>query len=262
MKIICLVKFVPNVDNFKYDYENNTIVRENVNLIINPDDASALEFALSIKDKCENTIVEVISMGPLSLESQLKDILRRNVDKLTLISDTLYRGSDSFVTSNIIGKFIKTLTFDLILSGTHALDGDTGHVAPQVAEILGLEQFSNVIKINEFSNNAITFEVDMGKEIYLQEIFLPAFLSFSKESKYKLRYVKYSDLKINVDDKFFVISNKDLGFDKNEVGLLGSPTKVVKTFTKKLKMDDKIVLKNDEKGIEKVYEFLKSRGIV
>ena len=44
------MKVVPDVENFKYDYERNALVRENVHQVLNPEDATALAIALEIKD--------------------------------------------------------------------------------------------------------------------------------------------------------------------------------------------------------------------
>ena len=81
MKVICLVKFTPDVDSFEYDYEKNVIVRDNVKQIINPDDACALGFALRLKKKNPELEIEVVTMAPLSAKKQMEDILRRRIKK-------------------------------------------------------------------------------------------------------------------------------------------------------------------------------------
>ena len=48
MKIICMVKFVPDVDKFMFDFESNTVERKNVRMIINPEDGCGVGFALGI----------------------------------------------------------------------------------------------------------------------------------------------------------------------------------------------------------------------
>ena len=73
MKIICLVKFTPDVDAFEYDYENNVLIRDNVKQIINPDDACALGFAIRLKKKYPEIQIEVVTMGPLSVKKNMED---------------------------------------------------------------------------------------------------------------------------------------------------------------------------------------------
>lgn len=264
MNIICLVKFVPDVDNFVYDYDRNVLVRENVKMILNPDDAAALAFALKVKDKHPSTYIEVVSMAPKSIIGQLEDLLRRNVDKATLISDKNYVGSDTYITSKILAKYLKTKSFDCILTGTHALDGDTSHVPAQLGELLSLAQLSNVIKIDEstFDGTQAVVDVDREKVISSYCVGLPAILSVQKESKYKLPHIKFKNLNLNVSANMTIVSNSDLNFDVNEVGIEGSLTKVSRTYPKKMEKKEHIVVNNDDEGIEVVYQFLKSRGYV
>jgi electron transfer flavoprotein beta subunit len=264
LKIVCLVKFIPDVDNFIYDYEKNILVRENVNLILNPDDACALAFALKIKAKNPETFVEIVSMGPLSITPQLEDLLRLNVDKATLISDKLFVGSDTYATSKIIARCLEGESFDCIFSGTHSLDGDTSHIPAQLAELLQISQMSNIISIQEDSleKESVIVEVDSEKTFYKYEIELPAILSVQKESKYKLPFVKYKDLELDVKDKLAVVTNQELAFSEEEVGLEGSLTKVSRTYVKELYKKEKIIVCNDDEGIEVVYQFLKDKGFV
>lgn len=264
MKIICLVKFIPDVDNFTYDYEKNVLVRENIKLILNPEDACALAFALRIKKKNPDTFIEIVSMAPQTTIPLIEDLLRRGVDKATLISDKLYGGSDTYVTSRIISKYLRKVEFNFILTGSHSLDGDTAHIPSQIAEILQISQLSNIVKVYEESlvNDSVIVLVDHEKTSSKYEMALPCVISIGKESKYKLPFVRYKNLELNVRDRISVITNEELEFLQDEVGTEGSLTKVNRTFTKKLYKKDKVVVRNDDEGIEVVYKFLKSKGFV
>ena len=264
MKIICLVKFVPDVENYIYDYEKNVLIRENVRMVLNPDDASAVSYALKIKDKHPETFIEIVTMAPQGVIPYLEDLLRLNVDKATLISDKMYIGSDSYITSKILGRYLSGVAYDCILTGTHALDGDTSHVPAQIAEILNICQMSNVVKIEEesFGCDSAVIEVDAEKVFARYKITMPAVLSLQKESKYKLPFVKYKDLELFVKDRIQIIGNEMLGFEAHEVGIKGSLTQVSSTFIKKMDKKDKLVVKNDEEGINTVFSFLKSKGFV
>lgn len=264
MKIICLVKFIPDVDNFTYDYEKNVLVRENVKLILNPEDGCALAFALKIKEKDPETLVEIVSMAPQSTIPLIEDLLRLNVDKAILISDKLYGGSDTYVTSKIIAKYLRKEQYDFILTGSHSLDGDTAHIPSQIAEILQISQLSNIVKVYDESlvNDSVIVLIDYEKSQSKYEMKLPSVLSIGKESKYKLPFVKYKDLELNVKDRISVITNEELGFHQDEVGIKGSLTKVNRTFARKLQKKEQVIVRNDDVGIEVVYKFLKSKGFV
>jgi electron transfer flavoprotein beta subunit len=262
MKLICLVKFVPDVDNFKYDFERNVLIRENVNMVLNPDDAKAIAFALKVKALNPEITVEILSMGPKSVVPMLENLLRLKIDKATLISDPLYVGSDTYVTSHILAKYINSIDYDCILSGTHSLDGDTSHVPSQIAEYLSIHQCSNVLDVDKNFNKTDSFSVSVDSENFIEtyEVSLPILLSFSKESKLKLPYVRYEDMHKDVSDKLMILNNEVLRFDKHKVGLEGSLTKVSRSFVKPQVKKDKIVVKSDYDGVMKVYRTLKQLG--
>ncbi|WP_250674060.1 hypothetical protein LZ906_007270 [Paraclostridium ghonii] len=265
MKIAVLVKVVPNVDNFKYDYEKNILIRENVKMVVNPDDACAIEYALKLKEKNKDTTVEIITMAPKSVTPILVDLLRRHIDKATLISDKEFQGSDTYATSIILSSYIKNEKYDLILGGTNSLDGDTGHVLNQIAQYLDIWSFSNILNF-DVNEKYIKFKATVDEDIieceydYSEE--KSVILGISRESKIKLRYVRFDDLNLDVSNKIQVVDNENLKVDKRIVGLNGSPTKIKKTFTKTYSKSEKDIVKNDEEGIQKIYDLLKSKGVI
>lgn len=264
MRIICLIKIVPNVDNFKYDHQHNTLIRDRVKMILNPDDVCALAFALKMKAKDPTCFIEVVTMAPMSVTPHLEDLLRLHVDKGTIISDKVFGGSDTYVTSTILSRYLETADYDCILSGTYAIDGDTSHVPAQIGEILDLNQMSGIIRIDEesFCEEKAVFDVESETCISTYETPLPAILSLQKESKYKLPYVKYEDLIKDVKNQLNIVSNHGLAFDVNEVGIKGSLTKVNRTYVKAYDKREKVIVHNDDEGIQVVYSFLKDNGYV
>ncbi len=257
MNIICVVKFVPDVDNIISDSEN-------VRMILNPDDACALSFALGIKDSRPDCFIEIVTMAPRSAIPHMEDLLRLPLDKGTLISDPLFAGSDTFVTSEILLKYISTRTFDCILTGSHSLDGDTSHVPVQLAEGLGLDQMLGIIRIDQdqFDRERAVFDVEDEKTISTYEMAMPGVLSLTRESGYKLPYVKFEDLQRDVSDKLSILTNNQLAFSLEEVGLAGSLTRVVKTYKKSFLERNRNIFKNNKEGIEYIFTFLKERGFL
>lgn len=262
MKIICLVKCIPDVDSMEYDYEKNVLLRNNCKQTINPDDACALGFALSLKKKYSDVTVEVVTMAPLSTKKIIEDILRRGIDKATILSDLIFSGSDTFATSLIIGEYIKNCNYDVILSGSHSLDGDTAHIPPQIAEILGINQISFVTRIDEESfldkTPIVTVETEEGVETY--EIPFPAIIGICRESKYRLPFVRFADLDLDVANKINIYDNNKLKIDVKKVGLEGSLTRVQSTYEHKYEKKNKLVVSVDDTGISTVYSFLKENG--
>jgi len=264
MKLICMVKFVPDVDHFKYDYENNTLIRDHVRLTLNPDDACAVAFALKLKEKRPETYVEVVTMAPSSIIPNMEDLLRLGVDKGIILSDKAFAGSDTYATSKVLARYLSSQVYDWILTGTHALDGDTSHIPAQLAERLGLNQLSTIIQIDLGSFREteclVVVEYELARITY--EVAMPAILSLTRESGYKLPYVKRSDINKDVKSSLCILNREDLALNEDEIGLKGSLTKVVKTYTKQYEKRDKNVVKADEAGVETVFNFLKDKGIL
>lgn len=262
MKIICLIKFTPDVDGFAYDYENNVLIRENVKQIINPDDACALGYALALKKAHPDIEIEAVTMAPLSARNMMEDVLRRRVDRGTMISDPVFGGSDTLATSLIIGAYLKSIEYDVILTGTQTLDGDTAHVPSQLADFLGIAHMSAIIRIEEesFLDRMPLVTVDADRYIDTYKLAFPAVLGVRRESKYRLPFVRYADLDMDVGDRLKIIGHETLGINPESTGLKGSATRVVKIYTQSYEHRDKIIVQNNEAGIETVYQFLKNNG--
>ena len=148
MKIIVCVKQVPDTTEVKIDKKTNTLIREGVPSILNPDDANALEQALAIKDKMEDVHITVVSMGPPQADVMLRECLAMGADEAVLVSDRAFGGSDTWATSNAIASAIRKIgEYDIIFAGRQAIDGDTAQVGPQISEKLDIPQVTYVEEI-------------------------------------------------------------------------------------------------------------------
>lgn len=141
MKIIVLVKQVPDSTEIRVDKVTGTLIRAGVPSIINPDDLAGVEEALKIKE-ATGAHVTVISMGPPQASGMLKELYGRGVDECILITDRAFAGADTCATSSTLAAAIEKVGYDLIIGGRQAIDGDTAQVGPQIAEHLGLPVIS------------------------------------------------------------------------------------------------------------------------
>ena len=156
MKIIVCAKQVPDTTEVRLDPKTNTLIRDGVPSIINPDDKAAIEMALRIKDENPGTTGTVLSMGPPQAEDLLREALAMGADDAILLSDRAFGGADTWATSQTIAAGLKTIgDFDLILAGRQAIDGDTAQVGPQMAEHLGLPQVSYAEGLEVVDENTI-----------------------------------------------------------------------------------------------------------
>ncbi len=268
MKLICLVKFVPDLDSPNhdtvFDADSSQGACENARMILNPDDACAVAFALKMKACNPDCSIEVISMGALSARPHMEDLLRLNIDRATLIADSVFEGSDSFVTSEVLARYIQKRSFDCLLTGSLSLDTGASCVPVLVAQILGLNQMLGTTRIDtgQFDHTRAVFDVTDDKTITTYEMKMPGVLSLTQESGYKLPYIKLRDMQRDVSDELVIVTNDTLGFSDTEVGPAGSLTRIVKRFPKTLEKKDRHIVKNNDGGIDHVFKFLKEKGFV
>ena len=181
MKIIVCVKQVPDTTEVRIDKETNTLIREGVPSILNPDDANALEQALAFKDANEDVHITVVSMGPPQADVMLRECLAMGADEAVLLSDRAFGGSDTWATSNAIAAGIRAIgDYDLILAGRQAIDGDTAQVGPQISEKLGIPQVTYVEGL-EVDGKKLT--VKRQTEVGLKASPTRVFRSFTPEVK-------------------------------------------------------------------------------
>ncbi|MBR5663377.1 MAG: electron transfer flavoprotein subunit beta/FixA family protein, partial [Bacteroidales bacterium] len=112
MNIIVCIKQVPDTTEIKIDPVKNTLIREGVPSIMNPDDKGGLELALQMKDKY-GANVTVITMGPPQADLILREAFAMGVDRAILLSDRKFAGADTLATSYALAGAIKTLDYDL-----------------------------------------------------------------------------------------------------------------------------------------------------
>lgn len=238
MRIVVCIKQVPDTNEVKIDPVKGTLIREGVPSIMNPDDKNALEEALRIKDEF-GAEVTVITMGPPQAEKVLREALAMGADKAYLLTDKLFAGADTWATSLTLAKAIEKIGYDIIFAGRQAIDGDTAQVGPEIAEHLNIPQVTYVEKVDvEGGTLRVKRALEDGYEII--KINMPCLLTCIKELN-KPRYMNVYDIFTCYQKEIKVLTAEDLGLKKEEIGLLGSPTKVRKTFTKEPKGKGEIV---------------------
>ena len=159
MRIIVLAKQVPDTRNVGKDAmkADGTINRAALPAIFNPEDLSALEQALRLKERYPRSTVTLLTMGPGRAAEIIREGLYRGADDGVLLTDRAFAGADTLATSYALAMAIRKIgDFDLIVGGRQAIDGDTAQVGPQVAEKLGLSQITYAEEIVGVTDGRIT----------------------------------------------------------------------------------------------------------
>jgi len=261
MKILVCAKQVPNTNEVKIDPVKGTLIREGVESILNPDDANALEAALTIKDHIEGTTVTVISMGPPQAKEMLNECLAMGADNAVLLSDRAFGGADTWATSNTIAAALRKIgDYDIIFAGRQAIDGDTAQVGPQIAERLDIPQITYVQDIKIDGRKVVVQrQLEDGYEVI--EAQMPVMLTCIKELN-NPRYMTVEGIYDAYASEIPVWGLADLPLDETKVGLKASPTKVFRSFTPAPKGKG-VVWKGSPKELTgKLWEELKEKHII
>jgi electron transfer flavoprotein beta subunit len=234
MKILVLVKQVPDVSKVKIDPITNTIIRVGVPNIINPDDLGAVEEALKIKDSLGAKVITV-TMGPPQAEGMIRELYALGVDEAYLLTAREFAGSDTLATSTILSAFIKKLAkkgkIDLILGGYQAVDGDTAQVGPQVAELLDIPQVSKISQIMKVNKKKIQVVKEYETERVVYEVEYPVLITCLSTMNTP-RFMSAFNIVGSYNRGVNFVGFADLEVDQAIIGLKGSPTNVKRTFTK------------------------------
>jgi len=165
---VVLVKQVPDTANITGQAmkEDGTVNRSSLPAIFNPEDLNALEMALQVKEQ-HGGQVAVLTMGPPRAAEVLREALYRGADRVVLLTDRAFAGSDTLATSYALKCAVERMGDpDLVFCGRQAIDGDTAQVGPQVAEKLGLPQITYAESIQALEGDEIVVQraFPLGKE--------------------------------------------------------------------------------------------------
>lgn len=248
------IKQVPDTTNIRIDPETGNLIRQGVPTILNPYDAHAVAAAVEWKRKLGGMIT-VISMGPASTVTAIRECIEMGADKGVLISDRKFSGADTLATSYVLAETIRSIhekePLSLILFGKQAIDGDTAQVGPGVSVRLDLPLITYAVKIHDVNLENGYLEVERKTERWNEVIKapLPAILTCEKEIA-DIPFASLPDLIYSLQYEPEVwTADSPILFDATQIGLKGSPTMVNKvTNPEKHTRGD--VIPTDE-GIEK-----------
>jgi electron transfer flavoprotein beta subunit len=281
LNIIVLAKQVPDTRNVGKDAmkADGTVNRAALAAIFNPEDLNALEQALRIKDTIPGTKVMLLTMGPGRAAEVIREGLYRGADGGILLTDRAFAGSDTLATSYALACAIRKIsTYDIIIAGRQAIDGDTAQVGPQVAEKLSLPQVTYVEEIIRLEAGKITVKRRLERGIEIVEAPLPCVLTVNSSAPecrprnakavMKFKHARtITERQDNSEDYFSLFNERpyldipewsvnDIESDAGQLGLSGSPTKVKKIENIVFQAKDTRQIAPDDAGINELMKEL------
>ena len=207
------------------------IRRDTTSSIINPADVFSLETALMLKEQHTGQ-VDIFTMGTETARSLLKEAATLGAEGLFLVSDRDFAGADTYATAFVLAAALrKTAAYDLILCGRRTLDGETGQVSIQMAEMLGIPVVTNVIGLEKKDNSLICRRLlEDGEEVV--EVNMPVVLSVMEgmEGIDHPRLPSVFGMRNAAKRPVILLDRETLGLKKEEVGSAGSYTEVKRSF--------------------------------
>jgi electron transfer flavoprotein beta subunit len=260
MNVVVCLKQVPGTTEVKIDPQTNTLIRQGIENIINPFDTYALEEGVRLKEK-HGGKVTVVTMGPPQAEAALREAVSLGADEAVLLSDRAFAGADTWATSYTLSRAITRLKdYDLVICGRQTIDGDTGQVGPELAEMLEIPFVAYVSKIEEIREKYLRLRrmVEEGHEVI--ETTLPAVITVAKEINVP-RLPSLRGIMKSKSAKIATWGIKELGIAADKVGLAGSSTQVIKVFFPQRVHQAEILEGTLEKKVEALVESLKKAGL-
>ena len=266
MKIIVCVKQVPDTSGKVAVNPDGTLNRASMATITNPDDLNAVEAALALKDETGCKVV-VVTMGPPPAEGMLREILARGADEAVLVSGREFGGSDTYATSQILAAAINRIGVepeDIIMCGRQAIDGDTAQVGPQIAEKLGLPQVTYAADIHK-DGDCITVKRMLEDGYMTIRVKTPCLVTCIKELN-EPRYMSIGGVFECYDKPMAVFDYEALKddplIDPTTIGLKGSPTNILTSFTPPQKGAGMMLPGAEKADCEKLAGMLAAKHII
>ncbi|MCP8323844.1 MAG: electron transfer flavoprotein subunit beta/FixA family protein [Candidatus Methylarchaceae archaeon HK02M2] len=261
LSIIVCVKQIPAVPDWKIDPDTHTLVREGVPSILNPWDIIGVEEGIRLREKYGGEVT-IITMGPPQAKEAILECLAMGADRGIILSDRAFAGADTIATAHTLSMQIKKIRYDIIICGKLAMDAETGHIGPHLAEFLGIPQICYVKKVDvHIERRKVISHREVDEEIEIVESPMPVLLTTTKG----LNEPRLPTLKGVISSrrkKIEVITSSELGGDINKYGSKGSPTCVKRIFPPTVRKPEMILQGDSKEVVESLVQILSKKKII
>ncbi|MGW6927504.1 electron transfer flavoprotein subunit beta/FixA family protein [Streptomyces sp. NPDC054950] len=253
LKIIVLLKYVPDAAGDRGFADDATTDREAVDGLLSELDEYALEQALRIAEADGDTEITALTVGPDDAEAALRKALAMGADKAVHVADEAIHGSDALATSAILARAVEQTGYDLVLHGMASTDAAMGVVPALVAERLGVPQVTLLSEV-VVENGMVNGRRDGDSATERLQASLPAVVSVTDQSG-EARYPSFKGIMAAKKKPLRTLDLADLDIEADQVGHAGART-AVETITARPPRRTGTVVKDDEDGSRRLAEFL------
>ena len=177
LRIAALVKQVPPAESL--ELVEGRLVRTGVGLEMNPYCRRAVAQGVSLARATGGTCTAV-TLGPPGAEDVLREAVAWGADAGLHACDPAFAGSDTLATAGALAAVLRAAgPFDLILLGRNSIDGETGQVGPELAELLDLPFAGGVRRLHD-GGTVWPLELEHDDGTQEVEVALPAVFSVAE----------------------------------------------------------------------------------
>lgn len=258
MKIYVLMKQVPVISDIKIDHKSFTVDRSSAGSMMNPADVHAISAAVALK-KSQGGTITVLSMGDESCEAQLREAASMGADQLVRITDDVFSGADTLVTSKVLAAAVNHLgDADCIFCGQASLDGATGQVGAKLAALLGLGLLNNASQI-DIEDKGLTIRQKAGTGYEIWQADFPLVCSVTEDANDPVPVTLKGKMAAK-RAQITVLSNEDLNIPAEE---LISPSHVEALFpASRQETGVRIQGQNEKEAAQKLTDILFERHLI
>ena len=175
LRIAVLVKQVPVGESLTLGPDGR-LQREDGPLEMNPYCRRAVSKGVELA-RATGGICTVFTMGPDSASDVLREAVAWGADTGVHLCDPAFAGSDTLATARALTAALsRNGPFDLIVVGRNTVDGETGQVGPELAQLLDLP-FAAGVRQLELTGRGLSLGLEQDDGWTTVELALPALIS-------------------------------------------------------------------------------------
>lgn len=144
--VVCIGRVVAIEETLEAERGACSIDEGSLAHALNEADACAIETALKLRDARAGSRVIAFSMGTCLQEEALRYAMAQGADEVVRLWDEAFLGSDCLGTARILAAAAASVKADIVACGELSLDGASGVVGAQLAELLGVPMVDKVAK--------------------------------------------------------------------------------------------------------------------
>src|SRR5918997_5462191 len=254
MKIVVLVKHVPDATGERGFADDFTVDRAAADGLLSELDEYAVEQALRLAEAGQDVEVVAMTLGPADAADAIKRALQMGATAGVHINDDAVHGTDAIGTSTILAAAIRKAAPDLVVGGMASTDGSMGVLPSMIAERLGWPA-ATLAAQDSVSVDTVTIRRDGDTASLTVEAPLPAVVSVTDQSG-EARYPSMKGILAAKKKPVESWTLADLGVDPGSVGLAAAWSRVIQTDPRPPKEAGRVVTDEDGAGTAALVEFL------